>query len=315
MLRAVLEARPFSRTPSWAVLLTALVVSGASLAGDRDDAPDEPANISVTGKHASRKGASRHIGKEGRVAKNIVAKTKSSPKDTPSRGSSTPWCSSEVTALESDVCVAGTPKSGGPNDLVIFLHGVIAPNTTWQFTQEKAMVNAANFYHFTAMMPRGVQGAGPEGMKSFFAWPTALAAREEYEEKLIAEWKHARAKLEKQRGKPFDHTYIFGFSSGAYYASSLALRAHPIASGYAMAAGGAATAAFDPASQHAPIYLAICAKDKTTRDGSRTFAEKLSNWGWPHRTSELPVGHMFSPDMVGNAIAYFRQAAKSKKTE
>lgn len=315
MLRAVLEARLFSRTQSCGVFLAALALSSASFAGEKDGVSAEHPAVRTPEARASRKGASRKVAKEGRHPKSGAAKANTPKKEPIVQGSSTPWCSSEVAALESDVCVAGAPKPGGPNDLVIFLHGVIAPNTTWQFTQEKAMLNAANFYHFTAIMPRGVQGAGPEGMKSFFAWPTAQAAREEYEEKLIAEWKHARSKLEKQRGKPFDHTYVFGFSSGAYYASSLALRAHPIASGFAMAAGGSATAAFDPASQHAPIYLAICANDKTTRDGSRTFADKLSNWGWPHRISELPVGHMFSPDMVGNALAYFRQTAKAKKAE
>ncbi len=241
------------------------------------------------------------------ISKKETSGTKETPVGDPSR-----WCAPELDALRENACVAGTSPDGGPATLVIFLHGVIPPKTTWQWTQQRAVANTLKILPFVALMPRGLQGVGPEGMKDFFAWPTSQTAQREVEKDLLEELASERKELETRQGRPFDEVFVVGFSSGAYYASSLALRGVPAFDGYGILTGGAKSHLPAAGIPRQPIFLGIATKDNTTRDMARDFGRALDGWHWPHRVHEESMGHMFSPDLVARSIRYLRSAHAAK---
>src|SRR5688572_14029627 len=133
------------------------------------------------------------------------------------------WCAPEFEALAGSVCTL--PAGEAQRDtLVIFLHGVIKPDTTWQHQQQRAIARGARVNRFDVMMPRGRRGIGPKGMQDWWTWPTGVAAQQKVEPEILQEWSGARTELETRRGSPYAKVFVFGFSNGAYYATQLALR-------------------------------------------------------------------------------------------
>jgi predicted esterase len=214
------------------------------------------------------------------------------------------WCAPEVEALSDGVCHVDGGQRGERRALVIFLHGMIAKNTTWQWTQERALLRQAKEAGFEAIFPRAPLG------DSGYAWPGSVKAQDEAVGDLVAGWRAARAALEERAGRPFDDVFVMGFSSGAYFASSLALRGLFDANGYAVFAGGAAYPARPGDSPHAvPVFVGVCADDSQTADDSRSVGAALTARGWPHRVDEQHVGHMFSDVHVVHAASYLRAMA------
>src|SRR5262245_16688397 len=85
------------------------------------------------------------------------------------------WCAPEFETLPGDVChFDGGADASGRRTLVIFLHGVIQPDTTWQWTQQRGIVVGAKRLHFSVLAPRGRRGIGPPGMTDWITWPTAV---------------------------------------------------------------------------------------------------------------------------------------------
>jgi predicted esterase len=220
------------------------------------------------------------------------------------------WCAPELGVLAHDVCFApGAGTKGDRRTLVIFLHGVIQPDSGWQWTQQRGMAMAARRLGFTVLLPRGRRGIGPPGMTDWWTWPTAARAQG-IEPELFAEWQAARAELEQRDGKPFDEVFVFGFSNGAYYTTSLAARGRAPVDGYAAFAGGAGAKhiqnALRTTRDRKPFFLGIASKDKTTVKGARTLAKALAATGWPHRAESLPVGHAVADRHLEHALDFLR---------
>jgi predicted esterase len=215
------------------------------------------------------------------------------------------WCAPEVEELSSGVCHVDGGQRGDRRVLVVFLHGAIAQGTTWQWTQERALLRQAREGGFEAIFPRAP--LGPSG----YVWPGSTKAQEAQEEEIARGWRAARTLLEERAGRPFDEVFVMGFSSGAYFASSLALRGRlDDVDGYALFAGGAAYAPRAGSAPHAlPVFVGVCADDPQTADDSRSVAAALNARGWPHRVDEQHVGHMFSDVHVVHAAGYLRAAA------
>lgn len=247
------------------------------------------------------------------AAPKTAAKTTSTKATSPSPAAPERWCLPDLDVLPGDVCVASGQKDEGPRTLVVFLHGVIAPNTTWQWTQHLAVKRAAEKYGFVAALPPAPRGVGPEGMREAYAWPTAEATRKEREGEIVRTIESTRRRLEEKAGKPFDEVFVMGFSSGAYYATSLALRGRLAVDGYGVFAGGAAV--MKPAlaeRERRPIYVGVCSKDDTTNKGARGLGGSLATWGWPYRMEEQPLGHMFTPEFIGRALHYLQAKKRDK---
>ncbi len=219
------------------------------------------------------------------------------------------WCAPEVEDLSPGVCHVDGGQRGDRRVLVIFLHGAIAQGTTWQWTQERALLRQAREGGFEAIFPRAPLGPGG------YLWPGSVKAQELEEEEIATGWRAARALLEERSGRPFDDVFVMGFSSGAYFASSLALRGRlDDVDGYAVFAGGAAYPQRAGTTSHPlPVFVGVCADDRQTAGDSRSVGAALAARGWAHRVDEERVGHMFSDIHVLHAAAYLRAAAARAK--
>jgi predicted esterase len=147
-------------------------------------------------------------------------------------------------------------------------------------------------------------------------WPTSQAAQEQQEPGILSDLRRARDDLERRLGHPFDETFVVGFSSGAYYASSLALRGALDADGYIVLAGGAAwmRGQAAAASKRAPVFVGVSAADPQTANHSRSFAAALAGLGWPRRVEERDVGHLVDWDYLAHGIQWLRALRTSARS-
>jgi predicted esterase len=223
--------------------------------------------------------------------------------------SPSPWCGSGVETIYGDTCyLDGRNESEAGVDrrtLVIWLHGVIGKNTNWSHDHEKMLSRMAKASRIEVLFPKGILAG------TVYAWPGTAESQAEHEEALIEQWMIAKDILEKREHEPFDETFIFGFSSGAYFASSLALRGRVDVDGYAVFAGGQAMpAAAEPTTHFAPVFVGICEDDPTgTAAHGRAFAGSLAAAGIPFRVSEEPIGHDLSETQFASALSFLRHRA------
>jgi predicted esterase len=216
------------------------------------------------------------------------------------------WCGSDHDAMTDDIChINGGAEKDGRRTLVIFLHGAIAKNVNWQWLQERALARMAKQSSFEAIFPRAPLGSGG------FVWPGTVASQEQVEQKLIDSWMAAKKTLEAKNGKAFDEVFVMGFSSGAYFASSLALRGKMKVDGFAVFAGGQPGGAAADAKK-LPIFVGVCADDSQTAAHSRSFGGSAIAAGFPTRVEEQKIGHMFGDAHVAHAASYLRGAVAKK---
>jgi predicted esterase len=222
---------------------------------------------------------------------------------TPAATESKPWCAPEVSELSDHVCFSdGGAPADGRRTLVVYLHGLLATTPGFQWLQQRAMAFHAKRLGFTVLLPTSPKADGA------YVWPTSLAAREQQEEAIVAGIQKARADLEQRLGHGFDEAFVVGFSSGAYYASSLAVRGVLDVDGYIVLAGGASSAvrADRATTKRAPVFVGISAADSQTAGHSRAFAAALANMGWPYRAEERNAGHMVDWAFMSHGIQWLR---------
>jgi predicted esterase len=223
---------------------------------------------------------------------------------------SKPWCAPEVSELADHVCYFeapppvgvrpdGTPEVGR-RTLVIYLHGMLATTPGFQYLQQRAMALHAKKHGFTVLMPTAPLESGA------YMWPNSVAAQKAHDAEVLARIGEARAALEKRIGHPFDEAFVVGFSSGAYYASSLALRGALDVDGYIILAGGAGWGRGDAPARRAPVFVGVSAADRHTAPDSRAFAGSLAAMGWPYRVEERDAGHMVDWTFMAHGIAWLR---------
>jgi predicted esterase len=223
-----------------------------------------------------------------------------------------PWCNDgETETLPNGLCYINGGQKEGRRTLVVFLHGAIAKDVDWQWLQARALTRQAKQSKFDAVFARAPLGPGG------YVWPGSAGAQQSSESELIEGWTEARAFLERRSDRRYDEVFLMGFSSGAYFVSSLALRSRVKFDGYAVFAGGAGWGAPSSSSDasssdaiRAPVYVGVCADDRQTANHSRAFGGVLAAKGWPHRVDEQRVGHMFSDVHVAHALTYLRSSAR-----
>jgi predicted esterase len=213
-----------------------------------------------------------------------------------------PWCAPEVSELSDHVCFfdGGLPDDGR-RTLVIYLHGLLAATPGFQWLQQRGMAIHAKRLGFTVMLPTS------PAVEGGYVWPTSRAAEEKQEPEILANLQRSRADLERRLGHGFDETFVVGFSSGAYYASSLAVRGALDTDGYIVLAGGASWVHSGATSaKRAPVFIGVSAADPQTADHSRAFAAALAGLGWPYRAEERNVGHMVDWGFMTRGLQWLR---------
>jgi len=224
-----------------------------------------------------------------------------------------PWCPEGVETLAGSVCavVPDSLPESVPRTLVIFLHGVVQPGSGWQHNPIRGMGAAAKRLGFVLLAPRGRRGVARAEMNDYWAWPTGSAGQQRYESEVIEEWMAARRALEERSGEKFGKVYVFGFSSGAYYASSLALRGRLPIDGYAVFAGGAAPYS-RPMMSHVrlrpPMFVGYGLKDRSALKDCKKLAAALRALRWKHREMAVAkAGHTITDAQLREAIAFLRR--------
>ena len=228
-------------------------------------------------------------------------------------GTDQPWCyaGEGIEALTPTVCHY-SPKSAdqAPDTLVVFLHGLTKLGTTWQWNGQRGLARFAKAHGFEVIMPRGRLGAGSKKYADMWNWPGSYEGQKTVEEEVLAEWKAAQKALEERNGKPFARVWVFGFSAGAYYAASLALRARVSAAGYAVFAGGGAPKGVErwarATQPKPPIYVGYGGKDRAKKDPQK-LGHALKAMGWKSMLVGRPkVGHSMTDGQVREAVAFLR---------
>lgn len=226
----------------------------------------------------------------------------------PSKKAPAAWCGDGFEALPGDVChIDGRAKNqaGGKRTLVIWLHGLIGTKTDWSQKHQKMLQRVAKASNVEVLFPKA-----PEIPGNAYGWPGTAEAQKEKEGALIDQWMAAKTTLEKRDNKSYDEVFVFGFSSGAYFASSLAMRGRLDVDGYAVFAGGQPMPAQPPVTHYAPVFVGVCADDPQTANHSRSFGGSLAGAGIPRMVSEQHVGHGLSEVHWAQAIAYLRRTMK-----
>jgi predicted esterase len=198
----------------------------------------------------------------------------------------------------------------GPHGaLVIFLHSLVGARSSWQWEQQRVMARAGKKLGFAVLMPRGRVAIGPGRAPDVWAWPTSVAMQEQHEAALIEEWLTLKRTLEARRG-PFASVFVFGFSNGAYYAASLAVRARLPVQGYGVFAGGSGgkymRVLAGRTQVRAPVFVGYGTKDPAHRDQEALVA-LLADFGWKHRSKAAPVGHMVTEDQLAAAFHFLQE--------
>jgi predicted esterase len=220
-----------------------------------------------------------------------------------------PWCAPELIALGEHTCFfepVREPKQTSSRVLVIFLHGLVGDGSSWQWEQQRLMARTAAAYGFSALMPRGRLGIGPGRDPAVRAWPNSARAQQAVESEVLAELSQTRKAVELQRGT-FDKVLVFGFSNGAYYAASLALRGKLAVDGYGVFAGGSGNR-YDEliaakAERRVPIFVGYGTRDPDHPRQEQLVA-LLRRQGWPHRAKSGNVGHTVTDAQIRGALSF-----------
>lgn len=228
------------------------------------------------------------------------------------------WCAAELETLPHEVCYAKGPASpAGKRTLVVFLHGLTKVGSGWQYNPQKGLMRAGKRLGFSLLAPRGRVGLGDKADKDeTIAWPTSNRT---VEDEVVSEWMEAKALIEKREGAPFDEVFVLGFSNGAYFASSLALRGRLDVDGYGIFAGGSAgkgtVASSKNVKNRRPVFLAIASKDETTAKKAKELRKALKELKWPHESMSKPVGHTIADEQLDKSIPYLRSQKADGKSE
>jgi predicted esterase len=221
------------------------------------------------------------------------------------------WCAPELTAITDTVCFhAPAAKTTGDapagRTLVIFLHSLTGDGSSWAWEQQRLMKRHADRHGFSALIPRGRPGLGPGRDPNVLAWPTAQVLQEQHEEALLAEWTAARGQVESTAG-PFARVFVFGFSNGAYYATSLALRGKLPVDGYGVFAGGNGGKYHKllsrSARHRAPVFVGYGSKDPD-HPRQQNLIRLLGEIAWPHASRVDRIGHTVSDAQIREALAF-----------
>jgi predicted esterase len=238
----------------------------------------------------------------------ILLATLTAASEATAAGARARWCAPELVALGEGTCFFAPPtsKPGSPRVLVIFLHGLVGEGSSWQWEQQRLMVRTAEAYGLHALMPRGRLGIGPGRDPAVRAWPNSKTAQEAVEVSVLAEISETRRAVELQRGK-FDKVLVFGFSNGAYYATSLALRGKLDIDGYGVFAGGSGNR-FDAllaasTERRVPIFVGYGTRDPDHRR-QKDLVALLRKQGWRHRAKAAKVGHTVTDEQIRGALAF-----------
>jgi len=133
----------------------------------------------------------------------------------------------------------------------------------------------------------------------------------QFEASMLAEWDAAKAAAEHLRNGRFLRVLIFGFSNGAYYTTSLAVRGRYPADGYGIFAGGSGSKynriLANRIEARPPVFVGYGTKDPAAPHMS-SLVRMLADLHWPHAVKRAPIGHWVSDAQLQLATRFLTQS-------
>jgi predicted esterase len=184
----------------------------------------------------------------------------------------------------------------------------VGTGSNWQWQQQRMMANSGKEHGFAVLMPRGRLGIGPGHAPNVWAWPGSPSMQKEHEAQVLGEWMTYKASLEQREG-PFTKVFVFGFSNGAYYATSLAVRGRLEVDGYGVFAGGSGSRynriLARQAPHRAPVFVGYGTKDPD-HHRQQALIRLLSDLHWRHHSLSARVGHLVTETQLASAMRFLR---------
>ncbi len=228
------------------------------------------------------------------VAAPVQAVPSAPPNAVPSGAAvETSWCKEGFADLDDGSCYLVPERVGEPRSLLIYLHGVIAPQGDTQRIVQGIVASHARSRGYVAYMPRGRRGIGPGPTKDWWSWPTTAEHHRRHAAAMVQRWNEAKSSLERLTGAPFARTWLAGSSNGAFFATVLALNGEFEADGFGAMSGGSRagrSVARIRAQRRAPFYVGYGTYDDL-KPHPISLGELLREAGWPHRVAVHPTGH------------------------
>jgi predicted esterase len=221
------------------------------------------------------------------------------------------WCPDGIETLPGPICAVlpDDVRDDTAPTLVIFLHGVTVVGSGWQIALIQGLERYARHQHFALLAPRAPRNLSKDEKAEVYAWRTSRLGAEG-EAALLDGWMQAKATLEQRMGRPFAKVFVMGFSSGAYYVSSLALRGRLQVDGYAAFAGGSAPvsrSALSHVSPRVPIFVGYGLKDRAGSRDARGLVGALRAARWKYREMAVAkAGHTITTGQFTGALAFLR---------
>jgi hypothetical protein len=217
----------------------------------------------------------------------------------------TPWCGEGWRALDEASCVALPERFATPPSLVVYAHGMIAPDALP--TEEQAtLLTAAREHGFAVLFTRGRPGlcAWEPKVADHLCWPTKQQAVDEVGPAIVAGWNEGQGRAEDLAGVRFERRYLFGFSNGGYFVAFMSVEGRfPVDGAGVVGAGRTAVDEALSGAAHPPFYLAVGDQETAvTRQDAAALAHVLTLRGWPLQFVVHPGrGHELHVDDLASA--------------
>lgn len=217
------------------------------------------------------------------------------------------WCGEGWRAIDDETCLAVPEHFTAPASLIVFAHGMIAPDAL-PTDEQATLLAAARAHGFAVLFPRGKAGlcTWEPGVTEHLCWPTKQDAVDAAGPGILAGWDKAQARAEAMAGVRFDRRYLFGFSNGGYFVAFLAVEGRYRVDGAGLV--GAGRSAVDESLSGAarpPFYLGVGEQEaEVTRQDAATLAQVLDRAGWKTEHVIHPGrGHELQADDLASAWA------------
>jgi predicted esterase len=286
------------------VISLALVLGCSGCSQRRSSASQEPKTVQQAGEDGppARSATSTPAALAGSATPEVA--TEAWPPPPPAV--QTDFCIEGIDALDESTCYILPDKPS--DELLIYLHGTLPPTkVSPQKTSFQSVVKAASRRAgVAALLPRGRAGLAPTSQRGWWGWPTSRASYEALAQELVAEMQDKRWQLERLTGRAFQHVYLAGSSSGAYFVTALAVHQALPADGYGIISGAADRTDLDlTTSPRTPFYIGFGTRD-TVGGAARSLGARLADAGFPVKVAAHPLPHGTAEIYLDEAFAHFR---------
>jgi hypothetical protein len=218
------------------------------------------------------------------------------------------WCASGLEPIAGGGCWSA-PKTENP-PVVIYLHGRYdEPATPQEMERQARVARRANARGFAVVAFRSPKGAcGHAELASWYCWPSNPDTAN-VGPAVVAGWGSALAEINHRTTNP--KRFVMGFSSGAYFASIVAIRNLLPADAVAIVHGGAGEIVRRTA-KPTPLFVLGAYDDVVTMADILKLDASLNGVAWPHDSYARPGGHFLTDGDIDASLTFFERAPRER---